>query len=216
MITYILIIIFIISGVFLLYYGYKKILTAPLLQHADNRLNRHLSVKELGLIEGRIADLNEVIVIADRIEEPIHELYSSVKENLKKGVKYIFLISEHKYENEKNSYWKIFQAIGEAVKHNYKIENHIEIYSLNFDWEDYPYVFYRYKDADTNKQKAFAYMGTQLREGIADEYELINPTIARKMLELAFKGVTIPTYEKITAEELYNSEPKIIQFSKTA
>ena len=197
MITYILIIIFIISGVFLLYYGYKKILTAPLLQHADNRLNRHLSVKELGLIEGRIADLNEVIVIADRI-------------------KYIFLISEHKYENEKNSYWKIFQAIGEAVKHNYKIENHIEIYSLNFDWEDYPYVFYRYKDADTNKQKAFAYMGTQLREGIADEYELINPTIARKMLELAFKGVTIPTYEKITAEELYNSEPKIIQFSKTA
>ena len=59
-------------------------------------------------------------------------------------------------------------------------------------------------------------MGTQLREGIADEYELINPTIARKMLELAFKGVTIPTYEKITAEELYNSEPKIIQFSKTA
>lgn len=205
-----------LGGVFLLYYGYTKILSAPLIQHADTGLSHHLTVKELGLIEGGISNLNEVIVIADRIEEPTNELYYSVKENLKKGIKYIFLISEHKFEKEKNSYWKIFQAIGEAVKHNYKIENALEIYSLNFDWEDYPYVFYRFTDTETKKQKAFAYMGTQLREGIADEYELINPTIAKKMLDLAFKGVAIPEYEKITIEELYKTEPKIIPLYKTA
>ena len=58
-------------------------------------------------------------------------------------------------------------------------------------------------------------MGTQIKKGIADEYETINPTMAMKMLDLAFNGVNLPDYEKISKEELSFTYGRIIPLSKT-
>lgn len=196
-------------------YGLIEVRNAPIESHyVSDGLRHHLSVNELGRLEGSIANLTEVVVIADNIEEPTNELYNAMKENFKKGVRYVFLISKSKYESELNSYYKLLKGIADAIEHNYNVDNLIDLRPINIEWNDYPYVFYRYNDLRSGESKAFAYMGTQLREGIADEYELINPTISFKILSLALEKVTIPEYEIISKEELSRTESHIIPLIK--
>ena len=213
MLYYYVIVILSFLAIILIYFGYTKILSAPLIHSADTGLKTFLSVKELGKLEGSIENLSEIIIIADRIEEPTNELYLSVKENLKKGVKYTFLISGSKYDSELNSYIKIFQAIAEVIKRKFNTADLIEIHPISFDWNNYPYIFYRYIESLSGSPKIFAYMGTQLKEGIAEEYELMPPTIALQMFNLATQNAFVPNLTTINPDELSNPDPKIIPFN---
>lgn len=203
-------IVFCVIGIALLVYGFAKFLNAPSISAFDKSLKRVITVQELGRIEGSISKLREVIIIADNIEEPRHELYDSVLKNFKNGVKYTFIISKDRYEKEKLAYAKVFESIANVIESNYNLNNLFSIHSLNFEWNDYPYVFYRFVDPDLNKQKVFAYMGTQIKEGIADAYELLPPTVSLKIFNLALKGAAIPGIDPVRKDEVYDAEPKII------
>lgn len=172
----------------------------------------HLTVAELGELEGNIPNLKEVIILADRIEEPNGRLFDAVKKNFANDVKYTFLISKSKFPSERKRFYPIFEALAKSFnKAKSDTPKLITMKPLQLEWDDFPYVFYRTID-EAGSFKTFAYMGTQVKEGIADDYELIPPTVAGKIVKLAISGVELG-YE-IKQEELVPSS-KIISIAKT-
>jgi hypothetical protein len=135
-------------------------------------LPEKLTAVELGLLEGEIRNLTEVIIVSDIIEKPKNTLFASVEYNFNRNVQYKFLISKNRYSNEVNSYYLLFDAMTKATN----CKNCLTISSLSMDWNTYPYIFY--KTITNGKATTFAYRGTEINEGIADNYVLIAPALA--------------------------------------
>ena len=170
-------------------YGYIffKYWNAPIL-----KVNENISEAELGVLEGKIKDLSEVIVIADIIEKPTKFLFESVVNNLNRQVKYKFLISKSSFQKEKTKYFKIFEAIAQSEN----VDNLVEINPLRIDWEHYPCIFYKLKNGNV-----FAFMGNEKKEGIAGGYDFVGPNMAFNLLKIAdfvteIKNDNILTYEE--------------------
>jgi len=198
-------------GVCLSLYAVFIILNRPV-PLLNGKLKVHLTVNELGELEANIPNLKEVVILADRIEEPTGRLFDAVKKNFTSNVKYTFLISKSKYAAERKRFYPIFEALAKSINKN-KNGNQklISMKALQLEWDDYPYVFYRTGDEATSF-KTFAYMGTQNKEGIADNYELIPPTVAGKIVKLAMLGVELE--HEIRQEELVPFT-KIVSLAKT-
>ena len=148
-----------------------------------------LTSLELGVFEGKVMDLYEVIVLADIIEKPESTLFTSIEANFKRNVKYTFFISKSNYVTECNSYYLFFQAMMRATNR----ENCLTITSLAMDWNTYPYIFYRTKKGD--KLTTHAYRGTEIKNGIADNYVLLRPELAETIANIINQAI-INTNEK--------------------
>jgi len=174
-------------------------------------LPTRLNVHEFGNLEGDIENLDEVIVVAHTIEKPEGSLYNSVWKNFSRNVKYTFLISRSTFNTEQNGFYKIFQALLDVAKtrasSENKLENNLKIKSLKFDWDDYPYVFYRIKKQGdpSNLYLTFAYRGTQQNEGIADNYVLINPALANSISKALNEATHDNSLQKVEKEFEYGS-----------
>ncbi len=198
-------------GVYLSLYAVFFILNRPV-PLLNGKLKVHLTVSELGKLEGNIPHLKEVVILADRIEEPTGRLFDAVKKNFNNNVKYTFLISKSKYVIERKNFYPIFEALAKSIdKKRNGNQKLISMKPLQLEWDDYPYIFYRTGD-EANSYKTFAYMGTQNKEGIADDYELIPPTVAGKIVKLAMLGVELE--HEIKQEELVPIT-KIVSLTKT-
>ena len=169
-----------ITGIFIVVYAIVE----------RKSLSRFLSVEDLGKLESDSGELSEVLIFARLIENPSGSLAKAVENNLSKGVKYSFLVSNSNAKEEINSYYKIFKALAEIVsaKNGRKIISNdmVSIKRLPYDWPDVPYIFYTYrkKIGEEKIEEVVAYRGNQKGEGIADFYEKL-PSSQSKSIKLA-------------------------------
>jgi hypothetical protein len=146
--------------------------------------------EELGEIEGSLPGLLSVTVVAHRIEDPSDnvKLQQAVVKNLRKKIKYEFLISPSNAISERLGYYQIFKVYVEQSFPDMPTNNLVSISSLAQEWNDYPYVFYTIEAK--GKHYTIAYRGTQSQEGIANEYQLVDKNNAQIILELAKQNAT--------------------------
>lgn len=175
----------------------------PVFKEGKWNLPLNINEKSLGLLEGCNPQLREVLVVAHQVEEPQNGLLRAVRKNFQSNVKYRFLISKSKYEKEKDRYIKVFQGYAnidsaEDVTHN----DLIFVHKLKHEWEDVPYLFYRcIQEGDQNKEFIFAYRGSQIFEGIADKYFLMEPAQAHTIFRLveSISEEQIPTIAELVS-----------------
>ena len=135
-------------------------------------LPHSISADELGQIEGGLPGLKAINVVCHYIEDPAGKLANAVVRNLKAGVTYTFLISPSRATDEANGYYQIFQKYAELASPDTPTEQLISIRRLDREWSGFPCIFYTLEIA--SKSLVIAYRGTQMNEGIADHYELMD------------------------------------------
>jgi hypothetical protein len=145
-----------------------------------------LSIKELGVYEAQLPSLTRAIIVAHRIEAPKDSLHEAVKRNIKRGVKYTFLVSPSRYKENKELGFLYFETIAKmAIQEDHKdfvLSDVIEIRPLTFEWEDAPYIFYEVNEKDRpGVLHVLAVKGNQDREGIAEGYTEVHPASARTL-----------------------------------
>lgn len=151
---------------------------------------KYLSLEQLGILEGSVPNLVRVMVVADRIEKPEGSLGQAVEGNFAKKVEYLFLVSGSTAANEKEGYYKIFEAYQQIKSPGNKL---VDIKALPFEWDDYPIIFYQCKGEDNSA--VIAFRGSGVKEGITTYYERVPSeyahTIAKSLLADAPKDVDI-------------------------
>jgi hypothetical protein len=183
-------------AIYLFFEAKKKDTTQTILH-----LPREINETELGKLEGSIAQLKEIVIIAHQIEEPTDILLKAVKINFSRKVKYRFFISPCNYNEEKETSFNIFKGfaqiavrnLSESSNGNNNIDNLLEINSLHIDWEDCPYIFYRIENGFNGEAKyhTFGYRGAELKEGIAKNYCLIEPELAHTVLRTVIESYNV-------------------------
>lgn len=173
-----------------------------------------VSVHELGIIEGSLPSLRQVLVVADHVEPPTDELRKAVEANFKRGVKYVFLISKSNADEEVSGYFGIFLAIAgmvQARQHTKKpITDFVEIKKLAHNWLDYPIIFYEVGSGPSGEDSSwFAYEGTDRKNGIADFYIEVPRREARRLAKNI--EAEAPTKLPISAPQI--TEPAQVRLS---
>jgi len=141
-----------------------------------DRLAKFISVRRLGRLERDLPNLKQVVVVANRVEKPSGSLEDAVEDNFRQGVKYLFLVSNSRADQELSGYFLIFEALAKkAIQEtgaNCELRELVEIKRLTYDWPDVPYIFYQYVTHGKHTQRlTSAFRGNQRGEGIADAYE---------------------------------------------
>lgn len=116
--------------------------------------------------------------------------------------KYIFLLSKKVTFNKKKElhegFISLFQeAISEYSIYGSKADDFFGLYSLDYDWESYPYIFYDTRDKN-GKREVFAVRGSKEGVAISDPYILIPSDYARDI----WTGITSsePKEDKLQKE----------------
>lgn len=170
---------------------------------------------QLGQIEGRISDLSDVVVPCDMVERPVGALLDAVEHNMMRNVRYTFLVSQSKYESEKDSYFRIFKAIAEVVAKSiripsHQIENLIRIRPLRGEWNNFPFVFYKAKADVHNIEATIVYRGTERQRGICNTYRLVEPDLATTIYKLLVNStewdVELNNALSLVPEEFFSAE----------
>jgi hypothetical protein len=172
-------------------------------------LPSEINTDELGQIERRITDLCDVFVPCHQVEQPRGSLLEAVEYNMKRGVRYTFLVSQSQYKTEKEKYFRIFHAIAEVVSKTQKekdliqIENLVRIRPLRTEWKNYPFVFYKTKEDSKNIEATIVYRGIERDRGICSAYRLVEPELAPTIYALLVNSTDWDT----TREELFTLKP---------
>ena len=151
-----------------------------LIRYPHLALRNVLNVNALGQLEGSLTDLQQVLVVADHVEDPRDELRRAVERNLKRGVKYQFLVSQSKAQQELKGYYRIFEVLAQIVSsRSVQAGDLVTIQQLPYDWVEVPYVFYQVQDRSLPSGiRYIAIRGNQRREGIADFYTFVESDYA--------------------------------------
>ena len=149
---------------------------------------RYVTLEQLGSLEGSVPNLVRVMVVADKIEKPEGSLSKAVEGNFAKNVEYLFLISASTAASEKKGYFQIFKAYQQIKNPGTRL---LDIKALPFEWDDYPIIFYQYRDK--NQPATVAFRGSDVKKGITKFYERVPAeyahTIATSLLADAPKDV---------------------------
>ena len=146
--------------------------------------NRPFSRHQLGLLEGAFGMhigqrvLSQVIVVSSQIDEPDDKLRESVRENLSRGVQYLFIVPDSRWQKDKDHWFRTFENIAKDVVNEGHgkgkgIEELIDIWPLPHDWDDVPYIFYRLSVNGSGKHEIFAVRGNEKKVGIASQYSCV-------------------------------------------
>lgn len=152
-----------------------------LLRYPERGLKDVLSVKDLGILEGSLKDLSQVVVVADHVEAPSDALRQAVEKNLARGVQYRFLISQSKAADELDGYYQLFEALAKIARKRSgtDVRELVNIQQLPYDWVETPYIFYRLPAQESpDSFRYVAVRGNQRYEGIADFYSYLEPEYA--------------------------------------
>lgn len=169
--------------VYLFFYSYKR--------PASFDDAAWLSDDEVGLIERDIEYLEDVIVLADRIEEPTLTglIRAALLDNFMEGVRYTFIISPENYETTSERFYEYYRALIKvaAGTQGAKIsgdEDLCHILSFRFERQDYPYIFYKFQGLG-HGDEVIAFRGDEIGRGIANEYRRLEPEVAYSVLTMA-------------------------------
>lgn len=173
-----------------------------------NKISRFIRVDKLGVIERDLSGLVQVVVVANEVEKPTSTLQSAVEENFKKGVKYLFLVSNSNAISAVNGYYNIFEALAKISKpdyvNNFDIDSILEIKRLPYDWPDVPYIFYQYIQKKSSQSTITAFRGNQKGEGIADYYEQVSALRAEAMFLSLLNEAPLKINQNTTFTEIKN------------
>ena len=152
--------------------------------------------------------LEQVIVVAHKIEEPTDVLRESVKRNFSKGVRYLFLVSHSNAKNElREGYYRDFELIAQRSIKKYEryfeVSDLVKIHQLPYEWDDYPYIFYRVRDSAAERVKTIAFRGLEKLEGIANKYIYVPPAYARTIAKAILADAPVPllAYKEFADDE---------------
>lgn len=166
-------------------------------------MRNFITVEQLALIEGGMPELDQVIVVAHRVEAPANGLRTSVKKNLAAGVKYLFLISQSRAESEMRGYYIVFEKIAEEViemqRSQKQVHDLVCIQKLPYDWDDVPYIFYQLRTPEGTR--TIALRGTQKHEGIDENYMYVRPRLAHTIAKTVMHGAPQPVQDGIIVED---------------
>lgn len=184
-----------------------------LLRYPHRGLPSVIDVNELGRIEGGLDGLREVIVLADHIEPPTDDLRKAVERNFERGVKYSFVVSQSRAEQEVDSYYRIFEALAEIVSRRSGAKvgarDLVSIQQLPYDWIDEPHVFYKIPDRRRpGEMRYIAVQGNQRSEGIADYYRVVEPARAHMIA----RGIMSDAPGSITVSRAEVAESNVLEF----
>lgn len=137
--------------------------------------------------EKKVPYLFQVVVLADAVEQPVNGLQAAVLENFKRGVKYCFIVSQSKAQEELNGFYGIFEKLATIAITKYKLSSTpdelVTILQLPGEWNNVPYVFYRTRGND-NRSKTIAFRGDTELAGIANQYIAVDSDSAEAMFRL--------------------------------
>jgi hypothetical protein len=174
---------------------------------------RPITLEQLAQIEASLPRLFQVIVVAHEVDKPLDQLQAAVEANFLNGVCYLFLISRSSAERHQIGYYDIFEALARIAMSRARtpipIDTLVKIQHFDYDWDDYPYIFYQMRE--TTGVRTIALRGTDIREGIAKSYELVDPrsaqTIARSIVASA------PQSLDLTASQFREDPRKVISIT---
>lgn len=159
-------------------------LTPPIYANGKWCLPLEVSAHNLGSVEGNNPLLKEVFVVANKIDEPQNGLLKAVKKNFKKCISYSFFISVNECKSEIKKHVRVFEGYANAVCPD-NDASLVSAHCLTIKWHDVPYIFYSCKKSDESEETfIFGYRGSQLSEGIADNYTLLGPMQAYTIFNL--------------------------------
>lgn len=170
-------------------------------------LSTTFSNVKIALIEKDLDDLTDVYVICHRITQPNADFRSAVINKLMQRVHYHFYVSKSSYEKEHDNrfFLKYFQAcisIAETECTDDTDRDFSKLFSfasLPIEWNDYPYMFYLYKDTD-GVDRLLSFRGTKKGVGLAPEYESLDiksaATIARSIGIFTAQGTRFASQEE--------------------
>lgn len=159
-----------------------KFAAPPILNHENWANFERLGIPNLILIQ--------VVVVADTVEQPINGLQKAVLENFKRGVKYCFIVSGSKAEEEVKGFYGIYAQLA-AIAINkfgadFKLDDLVTILKLPDEWNNVPFVFYRMKEghAANAEIRTIAFRGDTEKAGIADQYSAVDQNTAEGLWKL--------------------------------
>ncbi|MEI7870063.1 MAG: hypothetical protein WCI11_19440 [Candidatus Methylumidiphilus sp.] len=161
--------------------------------------NRPFSRHQLGLLEGALGMhvgqrvLSQVIVVSARIDAPDDKLRESVRENFRRGVQYLFIVPDSRWQENKDHWFLTFKNIAQDVVNEGRSEGKgikelIDIWSLPSDWDDVPYIFYRLSVNGSGKHEIYAVRGNEKKVGIASQYTSVPKEYAETIALLAISA----------------------------
>jgi hypothetical protein len=184
-----------------------------LVRYPHRGLRSILTVDDFGRLEAGIQSLEQVIVVADHVEPPQHELQRAVEQNFRRGTRYMFLVSKSNWEDEREKYYLMFESLARiAIKMSGKpltVRDLVTIQPLPYEWPDVPHVFYKIRDEGGIRYVALR--GNQAKEGIADFYSYLNPDYAHMRARSILSDVPAP----IQVEEQEFATSNLVEFDPT-
>ena len=113
------------------------------------------------------------------------------------------------YSYQVKGYFKIFRTLAEIVKGRLNVppsdadelaKNAVTIRQLPYEWNNYPYIFYQFKNQD-GKISTIGLRGDQLCEGIADGYEFVDEVSAHTIASTVLAGAPLPVEVEVTPDQ---------------
>lgn len=181
-----------------------------------------INTRQLGDIEGSLISLGleQVIIMADKIERPSTSLLNAVLKNFEKGVEYVFLISAHNAEHEMTRYHQVFSDLAKAAidktERFAQPDDLFKIYKLPYNLNDCPYIFYRVKESDDESGlTTIALRGLDATRGIANNYAFVPPEFARTIARAVLTDAPVqmknqPASERILMNDTFQEVPEIL------
>ncbi|HXI25622.1 MAG TPA: hypothetical protein VNG71_17275 [Pyrinomonadaceae bacterium] len=156
---------------------------------------RWLTRENWAEFERTVQNLITVIVVAHRVSSPDGRLYEAVRDNMQRGVRYKFLISNSTAQPQENVWYGIFELIAKGLEAegllNGNVEDAVEILKLPEEWDDYPYVFYLSGTRIGKIEKidrTVAFRGTDQKKGICNSYKEVSPEEAHTLARVIMQG----------------------------
>jgi hypothetical protein len=170
---------------------------------------RFLTRDKWAEFEANLPKLKQVIVVSDVVDEPADGLRRAVMSNFARGVRYSFLISNSKADQELNGYIRIFRAIATIAIRDFKLRKRPEelalILALPDDWNNPPFVFYRTEEEVPSPEglktqhRTIAFRGDKTNVGIADRYEALDPVVGDALATALNSGAPKEVQEELAS-----------------
>lgn len=170
-------------------------------EQVDPRSVDAVELSELARFEKDLPPGSIVVVLAHTIEEPQEKLRAAVQDNFQQGIRYIFLVSQSKYNHSLEEFTEFFKAIyiiARRLPSTSGSNSHVK--KLDFDqifsilplvgeWTSWPYVLY--VEPNEKRQRVWVFRGNLRKEGIAEKYVQLGNIEAEAFMnavKLAMKG----------------------------
>ena len=104
----------------------------------------------------------------------------AVRFNMKRGVKYTFLVSPDNFEKSKETYFMFFESIAREITWNLHInvDDIVRIRPLKDLWIHPPIIYYKTKEDQKGIEGTLVYMGDRKGVGLARYYSLLPPEMS--------------------------------------